>query len=97
MISETVDRVITLEEKRAYQNLENYDEGGYFPGKLDKLKNKTSYNDITNTETLMINDDIIGEYVQYGQLLNSRHSNFKPGVFAGENDYEATFSKKCYF
>ncbi|MEQ7217189.1 DUF262 domain-containing protein [Vagococcus fluvialis] len=96
-MKENLTRVVTLEEKIAYKNLENYDDGRYIPKHLDKLSSDLTFEDLTRAETLTIDDNILKEYVHYGQLLNSKHSNFQPGVFAGKNEYEATFSKKCYF
>ncbi|KAJ74309.1 hypothetical protein M222_1558 [Enterococcus faecalis AZ19] len=97
MISDNLNRVVTLDEKIAYKNLESYDDGRYTPKKLVELTNKKTYNDFTNEESLTINEEILKEYVHYVQLLNSKHSNFNAGIFASKNEYEATFAKKVYY
>jgi len=49
-------------------------------------------NSILNT-----NQEEINEYLDYAQLVNFRHADFQPGIFADKNSYESSYAKKVYF
>ncbi|EAC9421160.1 death-on-curing family protein, partial [Listeria monocytogenes] len=92
-----VERVVYFNEKVAYQNLKKYDDGDYLPQCPVKKEIHLKYSDFSLEKELDIDDRLLNEYVKYGKIINSRHSNFNPGEYAEKNSYEATFSKKCYY
>ena len=90
-------RNISLNERLAYQNLEEYDRGNYRPSALKKNQKNLEYKNFVREKNLNLDTDLLKDYLHYGKVLNSKHSNFLPGVFAEKNSYEASFSKKCYY
>jgi len=94
------NRVITPAEKQAYKNLKSYDSGIY------KIKNAQRIKEILNANLILpkykpkileITQREIDNYIHYGQILNLKHSEFNPGVFAERNSYESSFAKKVYY
>jgi len=93
-----LNRSISLEEKKAYKNLKNYDQGLYSPKPPSEDYKKISFDTFTsNNQYLNIDNKLLSDYLTYGQVINTKHSNFHPGQYANKNDYEASFSKRCYF
>lgn len=86
-----------FDEKIAYKNLKEYDKGLYKPKSKNTTLEKLDFKDFSNTQVLDINQKQLEHHVNHGKLLNTRHSDFKPGEFADRNSYEATFSKKGYY
>jgi len=96
----SASRLMTIEEQQAYTNLQLYDNGNYQIESLEKIEKilKRPFKDKSyELETLEITQKEIDMYVNFGQMLNKRHSNFNPGMFSEKSAYEASFSKKVYY
>lgn len=84
----------------AYKNLRDYD-GGHYQVKHAKeiseilFRNNIKY--VYIPTILDITQEQIDEFVLHAQLINFKHSDFKPGIFAERNSYESSFAKKVYF
>lgn len=94
------NRVITQSERQAYKNLQAYDGGTYkirTYKKIEQILLKQVNTDICNTNELDITKEEILEYINYARLLNTRHSDFNPGIFIESSSYEASFAKKVYY
>lgn len=92
-----IERVASIEEKIAYRNLENYDNKKYTPSPPILSKKSLKYSDFSTLQELNIDEEDLINYIEYGRVVNSKHSSFKPGTFHEKNSYEATFSKKYYY
>lgn len=94
------NRVITQSEKQAYKNLKEYDGGVYQIKNYKKIKEILGEDSISikfKNKELYINQEEINEYMNYARLLNIRHADFNPGIYAEKNSYEASFAKKVYY
>lgn len=92
-----MNRAISIDERIAYKNLEDYDSGNYNPNEYKESTKILSYDNFVNETDLYINKELLSQYLHYGRFLNSKYSNFQPGTFSEKANYEATFSKKAYF
>ncbi|MBN9648787.1 DUF262 domain-containing protein [Terrisporobacter glycolicus] len=94
------NRVVTPSEKQAYKNLREYDGGNYEIRNREKIAriliDELKSRGCRRRELNITYDEII-EYVEYARLLNTKHSDFNPGVFVESNSYEASFAKKVYY
>ncbi|MBC1475303.1 DUF262 domain-containing protein [Listeria grandensis] len=99
-------RVQSETEKLAYSNLKRYDQGVYsleeknirkIEDSLLKKNNVDKWYSKLRNEELALNHGDINEYLEYATILNSRHSDFHPGVFKERGAYESTFGKKLYY
>ena len=94
------NRAISPLEKKAYKNLKDYDGGEYQVKNAEKISKIIFENDIEykyEPKALDITQEQIDEYVSHAQIINLKHSDFKPGIFAERNSYESSFAKKVYF
>ncbi|MFS0776450.1 DUF262 domain-containing protein [Neobacillus sp. 3P2-tot-E-2] len=94
------NRAISPLEKQAYKNLRDYDGGEYKVNNAKEISKIIFESDIEykyNPRALEITQEHIDEYVLHAQIINLKHSDFQPGVFAERNSYEASFAKKVYF
>ncbi|WP_240689296.1 DUF262 domain-containing protein [Ammoniphilus sp. YIM 78166] len=94
------NRAISPLEKIAYKNLRDYDGGEYQVKHSVEISKIVFENNIVHNYTpveLGITQEQIDEYVLHAQIINIKHSDFKPGIFAERNSYESSFAKKVYF
>lgn len=87
-------------EKKAYDNLKKYDGGEYQVKHAKEISRILFGNNVLYKSTpkqLDITQEQIDEYLSHAQVINYRHSDFKPGTFVDRNPYEASFAKKVYF
>lgn len=93
-------RVVTHSEEQAYKNLKSYDSGSYDIKSAEKVKlilNTAVRIPKSTPKTLDITQKEIDAYIYYAKLLNLKHSDFNPGIFAERNSYESSFAKKVYY
>lgn len=94
------NRAITPLEKQAYKNLRDYDGGEYQVKNAQEIAKIIYENNIEyryKPKSLDISQEQIDEYVLHAQIINFKHSDFNPGIFAERNSYESSFAKKVYF
>lgn len=87
-------------EKKAYKNLRDYDGGEYQVKHTKEISQIIFENNIEykyKPTVLDITQEQIDEYVLHAQIINLKHSDFNPGIFAEKNSYESSFAKKVYF
>lgn len=87
------NRAISPLEKIAYKNLRDYDGGEYQVKHTLEISEIIFENNIVhnyNPVELDITKEQIDEYVLHAQLINLKHSDFKPGIFAERNSYDGT-------
>lgn len=91
---------MTPAEKQAYQNLKAYDGGVYKVKNLEKIIGILGTKQVSlnyRPKVLEITQEDIDRYINHAQIINYRHSDFNPGMFAERNSYESSFAKKIYY
>lgn len=94
------NRSMTPLEKEAYKNLRDYDGGEYEVKHAKEISEIIYENSIKHEyrpKVLEITTEQINEYVSHAQIVNFKHSDYKPGFFAERNSYESSFAKKVYY
>ncbi|GGH21532.1 hypothetical protein GCM10008013_19500 [Paenibacillus segetis] len=95
-----INRTMTPDERQAYKNLKDYDGGEYKVKSIERITevlSKDNKYQIMQNSVLETNQDEIDDFLNYAQLVNFRHADFRPGLYVDKSAYESSYAKKVYF
>lgn len=94
-------RDLLRNEEQAYKNLSKYDEKAFIVDNIDQiLAFSTKRTNFLNASPAEILDTSVAEVEHnslYGSKINEKFLAKRPGFFADESSYLATFGKKAYY